>query len=397
LKRRSSVTILVLTGCVLACVLAEVGMRIYLSMPLPANRGSWIPDAAAGYRLRPQGPGEVDRSGADYHVNSLGFRDREHPLPKPPGRRRILGIGDSFVFGEGRLSESFLRVAEAALVSRGDSADIVLMGLGGYGPDNYVGVLQGHGLGLTPDGVLLCFYVGNDVTGQQTRHAVRRGELYPATSARPWLNLARRSYLFGYLERGLFFRLRASRLVRDGAGDGAGRPSFTRKLASFYYRQVQENRLAVYLRSPTPELESLWRSAESSLLTFDRICREAQIPWGMVLIPDEIQVDPAIRRTILESRTDRGRYHIDEPQRRLGDFSARYDVPVLDLLPILREAHQPDSSLYLPDDTHWSPRGNRVAGQAVAAFVQKLFPSKPARSRRPHGTHAGGARPQTSE
>jgi len=39
----------------------------------------------------------------DYEIrtNSLGFRDIEHPLSKPPGELRIMAIGDSFTEGMG--------------------------------------------------------------------------------------------------------------------------------------------------------------------------------------------------------------------------------------------------------------------------------------------------------
>jgi len=36
-----------------------------------------------------------------YHLNRGGFRDTDHPLAKPPGRTRIILLGDSFSFGEG--------------------------------------------------------------------------------------------------------------------------------------------------------------------------------------------------------------------------------------------------------------------------------------------------------
>ena len=93
-------------------------------------------------------------------------------------------------------------------------------------------------------------------------------------------------------------------------------------------------------------------------------------------------MDPEVRAELLQ-RLGRSpdAYDFDAPQLRLKDFASRHSVPVCDLLPVLREAHRPEARLYLPNDTHWSVRGNEIAGEAVGAFVQELIKERQAAAR----------------
>jgi hypothetical protein len=400
----------VLLGLVLGLVLAELGARAWLEW-LPQPRvGTYLRDPVIGYRLQPQ-PASGDTAGNPYHVNALGFRDREHAPAKPAGVRRVLGIGDSFVAGEVPLPDNFLRVAErvwnrtgrqrsagpvrekASPAALPDSVEVILMGLGGYGPEQYLGTLRTVGLATAPDLVLLCFYIGNDVIGIPTRHEVRRGELYSTSSSDPRLNILRRSHLFAWLERRLFFRLRRDRARERRAAEAAeveAGPRSTDQTAhpdSRYsppvsapalpltrlYLEVLRNRLPFYAASPPARVERLWTEALDCLDAFDGACRQVGVPWALVLLPDELQVDPAVRDEALRrlgARADD--LDLDGPPRRLLRWAAGRGVPALDLLPLFREESERQGSLYIPSDTHWNVEGNLVAGEAVARFADNL-------------------------
>jgi len=54
-----------------------------------------------------------------YETNSLGLRERELSIPKPPGVVRVVALGDSFTLGEGvRVEDSWPRQLETILHSR---------------------------------------------------------------------------------------------------------------------------------------------------------------------------------------------------------------------------------------------------------------------------------------
>ena len=79
----------------LVCVaLCEVGLRLAgVSFPVFDDF-----DATRGMALRPGKEGWYRMEGAGYlKINSLGYRDAEHELPKPANTFRVAVLGDSFV------------------------------------------------------------------------------------------------------------------------------------------------------------------------------------------------------------------------------------------------------------------------------------------------------------
>lgn len=103
--------------------------------------------------------------GAPVTVNSVGFRSREVEASKPPGVVRILGLGDSIMFGWGiHDEETYLAVLERKLNRRFPSAswETVNTAVPGYNTVMEVAVLKEKGLRYEPDLVVI-HYVSNDL------------------------------------------------------------------------------------------------------------------------------------------------------------------------------------------------------------------------------------------
>ena len=359
-----------LGGVFFAFLVGEVAARVILPL-LPNPPGTpYIGDNTCMYRLRPSEPGRYTEN-HDNHVNEFGFRDRSYPLNKPADNFRVLGLGDSFVYGAVSIHDNFLRVAERALNSEAAiRTDILLMGVPGWSSENELAVLKDFGLGLAPDLVIVNFFVGNDVTGLPVRGRVIRGNIYPTTSPLPLRNLLRKSQLFVMFES-LVLRGMMPKSKDDGAQAHTG-DAGSGQVSELYLKIVPHN-LPVFLRDPDPRMTALWTEAESYLKRIDEICRAAGVPWLLVLIPDEIQIDPLIRSQVLAGLGFSGDdYDFDAPQRRLKLWAGKLGIPVLDLLPVMREEHRPAARLYVPNDTHWNERGNFIAGQAVAKAISDL-------------------------
>jgi hypothetical protein len=352
---------------------AEGLVRLFhAAVPTPAD-SPYIPDPNAGFRLRPDLPSASLRH-EDERVNNLGFRDREHSIEKPPGTCRILGIGDSFVYGDVRLKDNFLRVTESELADRlterWPSVEMVMMGLGGYSPENALGLLRSGALDLSPDVVTLNFFVGNDVTG-----------IHYVGSSQPVLNVLRKLRIFQLSEKAI--RELGSIVARRRLGEEPEAPTEVETgntdevgtaIGSYPWEDfvmIQSRRLPVFLEPPHRRTLKLWEEAENYLLEFDRLCREAEVPWVLHVIPSEVQVDPEIRRLVLEALSlPEEAYDFDAPQRRLHDFAEAHGITITDPLPELRAQHSADDRLYIPNNTHWNVKGNRLAGEILAAAIE---------------------------
>lgn len=93
--------------------------------------------------------------------NSWGMRDVERSLAKPPGTRRAVFVGDSFV--ESRMTPLSLPAAVQQRLGAGESrVEAINLGVSATDPRSYYHRIHDVALELQPDVVLLFVYAGND-------------------------------------------------------------------------------------------------------------------------------------------------------------------------------------------------------------------------------------------
>lgn len=90
-------------------------------------------------------------------TNSLGFRDREHPVAKPPGVSRLLILGDSVSVGQGvRLRENtWPAKVDQHLQEAGLPIELLNFAVTGYNTQQEVWTLHDKGLAYDPDLVMV--------------------------------------------------------------------------------------------------------------------------------------------------------------------------------------------------------------------------------------------------
>jgi hypothetical protein len=103
------------------------------------------------------------------------------------------------------------------------------------------------------------------------------------------------------------------------------------------------------------EFEEGMRLSERHLLRMRDVCADLGARFAVVWLPADVYALP--------------RAVPDVPLQR--EIQARIEaagIPSIDLLPIVRG--EPNvAGLYYPGDGHFTVRGNRVAGRAVAAWI----------------------------
>jgi hypothetical protein len=330
--------------------------------------------------------------------NSLGLHDEEFTLPKPPGRFRIMALGDSFTYAHVPYEEGVMTLVENRLreACPGMDLDLLNFGIGGTGVRDYRTILALAFGEYEPDLVLVHFYAGNDgpdlfrrVHGRSPIEAFL-GRSYGWTFGKNAIKLWR-----GVANVGLARRVEPpapehpgrsprgggvvdpDRRIRDDdpllVGPTLSDEAFERMMTEELTRLYRPPREAHVARAWQPILENL-------------DAMRAQVAGGrariaLVVFPSALQVYPA-QRADLTDRLRAGRRHapvsleeIDPriPNRVLGAYCRETGIPCLDVTDALVKAsHESAAPLYKQRDTHWTIRGNRVTAEAEAADLAPL-------------------------
>jgi hypothetical protein len=111
------------------------------------------------YEMRPNV--RTDALGIATATNSLGFRDRDYAIPKPPGVLRIAGVGDSIAFGlDVPLERTFQKRIESRIgaLLPGRAVEVVNLGVPGYNTVQEYENLVRKGLRYQPEFAILSYF-----------------------------------------------------------------------------------------------------------------------------------------------------------------------------------------------------------------------------------------------
>lgn len=327
---------------------------LFVSSPLLTPPNAKSRERVRDFRFGPYAPYLGGRA------NSRGFHDTDWVTPKPPGTFRIVALGDSFHFGIVPYAQNVLTLLEDELTRRcGRPIEVANMGVAGTAPIDYLFLLNDEGRHLEPDLVLTGIYVGNDIGVARSGSRLR-----PAN----WLTYAVADRLY---------QLARERWRKPAAAGLEGVKPVGNPMSPERYL---ERAVAEFL--PTIRAASSASDDRRYADVFDVLARIGTLASGqhaVAIYPCEAQVDPdLLARACSAAGVSPGDHDPQGPGRRFLEHLRARGVPALDLLPALA-ARRAEGPAYEPNDSHWNARGNRIAAEALADWLEPIVRARLAR------------------
>jgi hypothetical protein len=306
---------------------------------------------------------------AGFKLNSLGFRTPEYTRAKPPGTYRLLALGDSFAFDSGfvPLDRMWHALVGARLAERtGRPVEVLNLGVLGVGPRFSLRLFELEGRHLAPDLVLFGLFVGNDLTDEQPG---ARPAWHPSRWSVTW-RLARRAAT----------RVRAAggiHLTRPAPPAGPGgfpTPGYVYDPEAVFSSEeafiaIERDASRIFERALRPEVEQWIADVAGTTAALDRAVRTAGARLVVIIIPDQVQIDPGLRHAVVEvSGLPETEFDFDGIHAALVRRIAQVGVATVDLLAAFQRAPT-TPHLYRRWDTHWSAAGNALAAEEIATFL----------------------------
>jgi hypothetical protein len=316
-------------------------------------------------------------------TNSQGFRDRERAFERTGNAPRVLALGDSMTWGAGvSYDETFTALLEQSLQAVASGAEVVNLGVPGWGPHEEFHLLKVYGIRFHPDVVLLNFTVSNDIHNERWDNTnlahilVVAGQSYYVHSNGNWVHDVLgpdRWYLYHNVN--YVIRVGASRLQRAAESRSGGTPAgeWAPLVSRAHYIKGIRERDDIYLRDNTPLFEDHWNRTQATLLEVRDFLQTRGLPWVLVLIPDHVQLDHDLQGEFLASiGASPELYDFEKPQKLLRAWCKKNGVPVVDLFPVFQAVDWP-KKMYFQNDYHLTAAGHKVSASAIFPVLQERW------------------------
>ena len=326
----------------------------------------------------------LNPTGDSVNLTALNYNDTTVPRRKTPGEFRILEFGDSYVYGTVKTGFTPASVASDLLGQAGGPTRMVNLGEPGTSFYQYRKAMR-HWAGLIEaDALVVGVFLGNDCV-EVARHIVPddlpvngwlRDNFVEITTGRKRLTGARH----GHGLRLIDFVVDAVNIETTGKYVAMDVPEPHSGLYSPLpeARFLELTRLFAVAGEPahSAELAPGWQALAETGRELSRLGRERGMGVAVVLSPAEVAVNAGLwRKAALEAGIDPQSFDPTLPGRMAEAVLAKVapDVAVLDLTPVFACAAARGDVLYPPREIHWNAAGNRLAGQALARFVDRTW------------------------
>ena len=291
-------------------------------------------------------------------MNGEGFFDSRHAVAKPPGKKRILFLGDSFTIGFG-VSRGH-RYTDRIQQILGSGYEVINLGMWGWSTDQELLVLKEKGLKYSPDVVVLAMFLDdisnchlfsvNEGLFLKPKFSLVEGDRLELENV-PVPDNRTKSVLYDIMVT-RFYRLRN----RLELGSEFERLGF---LAVFDRSYAKKYRYTLPLRL-VDEIH--------------RILKAKQIQFLLVIIP---YTDQFVAQRIYAG--EKGYFGIPPerldlllPQKVVKLYCSEEGIPMLDLLPAFRAGYGREK-LFFNRDLHWTDAGHSLAAKTIVERLRQDY------------------------
>jgi hypothetical protein len=357
-RRWSGRLVLLLGGLAIGVLAAEVLFRVarpddavdlLYNAPENAPDGLYTTDAQTyaiptpGFRGTQQSLGYA----VTLRINDYGLRG---PALEEKTRPRFLAVGDSFTMAaQVAESETFVARLTADL-----GVEFLNSGVDGYGTYQALERYKQLDESLELDGVLLTFFVGNDVH-DNVRWPQVQSEARRMIPGRP---LSRRPvgavHGFLYKRSALYAAIQMWRRRRAMAN-----PNHPE-------RHRWKSELMLFMQEGAGVLGSQLPATNNALVNLSRAVAERGDTLMVAIAPPAFQIETERMNATFELvGLDPAHARPDAVSQAVMDVLKRNKIPACDLVEPLRRAHKAGGEMYLQYDGHWSAKGHVVVSDAL--------------------------------
>jgi hypothetical protein len=324
----------------------------------------------------------VDRPrGLDYtiDINSLGLRDREIDVPKRPGVKRVLVLGDSFVFGAG--VEAQWRMTDVMDRALGDDVEVINAGVSGWGTDQEVINYETSLRKLDADVVVLTVMAANDVINNMLDHlfltpATPKPRFHFQDGKLVWSGpIARPAPVERFNVRAILRKSRVLRLAKRSVDLFVNRAERDRGVAAESGLELEWMRRGyshwlVYETAHQGTLDEGWKLTEAILARLAHDCAEDGAELVVLAFPLKIEVENQWRdRLMARAGVEESALDLEQPYKRLHRFCETDGIPFIYPLDEFRQAAT-HRDLYFRLDGHPSRFGQLMGARVLLEWLR---------------------------
>jgi hypothetical protein len=246
---------------------------------------------------------------------------------------------------------NFLTVLEERLRINGLPVEIINMGIPGTSPREYLSIYLHEAFDLDADIILLCVFVGNDFEEDNPPPLIQ-------------------SYIASLIRYVVVKQRHWKGNVIHGENYNDEQP----RMSEEKYLEIEVQRSLVFRRHD-PLFARKFKSTVSYIETMRDLCHRQQCDVVVVAIPDEMQVNGDLRKTVM-SEVDTVRpdeWDFSLPNRLLASELQALNVTFIDLLDAFKTASEEGRRLYRMQDSHWNIAGNRLAAEVLSTHLSSIL------------------------